>query len=107
GSIVWIDGGGALRVGPRSAGASPGPVCYGLGGTEPTLTDACAVLGYLDPQGLAGGEEPLDLPSSRKSLEGNAKQLSMQVGELAHGRYLIGGSNRCRAIRATPNERGT
>ena len=62
GSIVWIDGGGALRVGPRSAGASPGPVCYGLGGTEPTLTDACAVLGYLDPNGLAGGEVPLDLP---------------------------------------------
>ena len=106
GSIVWIDGGGALRVGPRSAGASPGPVCYGLGGTEPTLTDACAVLGYLDPQGLAGGEVPLDLPSSRKSLEGIAKQLNMKVEDLAHGVYLIAVSNMCRAIRAISTERG-
>ncbi|HXU41173.1 MAG TPA: hydantoinase/oxoprolinase family protein [Burkholderiales bacterium] len=106
GSIVWIDGGGALRVGPRSAGASPGPVCYGLGGSEPTLTDACAVLGYLDPQGLAGGEVPLDLPSSRKSLEEIAKKLALTVENLAHGVYLIAVSNMCRAIRAISTERG-
>jgi len=106
GSIVWIDGGGALRVGPRSAGASPGPVCYGLGGTEPTLTDACAVLGYLDPQGLAGGEVPLDLPSSRTALEGIAKQLGMKIEDLAHGVYRIAVSNMCRAIRAISTERG-
>ncbi|MGQ0651197.1 MAG: hydantoinase/oxoprolinase family protein [Betaproteobacteria bacterium] len=106
GSIVWIDGGGALRVGPQSAGASPGPVCYGLGGTEPTLTDACAVLGYLDPQGLAGGEVPLDLASSGKSLEGIAKKLSMSVEDLAHGVYRIAVSNMCRAIRAISTERG-
>ena len=55
GSIAWIDAGGALRVGPRSAGAAPGPACYGRGGTEPTVTDANFLLGYLDPAGLAGG----------------------------------------------------
>ncbi len=106
GSIVWIDGGGALRVGPRSAGASPGPVCYGMGGTEPTLTDACAVLGYLDPEGLAGGEVSLDLVSSEKSLEGIAKQLEMKIEDLAHGVYRIAVSNMCRAIRAISTERG-
>ena len=56
GSIAWIDTGGLLRVGPRSAGARPGPACYGTGGTEPTITDANVVLGYLDPERLAGGE---------------------------------------------------
>src|SRR6266850_1686947 len=106
GSIVWIDGGGALRVGPRSAGASPGPVCYGLGGTEPTLTDACAVLGYLDPQGLAGGEVPLDLDSSLSALQPIADKLKMRLPELAHGVYLIAVSNMCRAIRAISTERG-
>jgi N-methylhydantoinase A len=106
GSIVWIDGGGALRVGPRSAGASPGPVCYGLGGTEPTLTDACAVLGYLDPQGLAGGEVPLDLDSSLSALQPIADVVKMRVPELAHGVYLIAVSNMCRAIRAISTERG-
>ena len=106
GSIVWIDGGGALRVGPRSAGASPGPVCYGLGGTEPTLTDACAVLGYLDPKGLAGGEVALDLAASAKSLETMAKQLNLKSEDLAHGVYLIAVSNMTRAIRAISTERG-
>ena len=55
GSIVWIDRGGALRVGPRSAGAMPGPACYDTGGTEPTVTDANVVLGYVNPRRLAGG----------------------------------------------------
>src|SRR5271169_220548 len=55
GSIAWLDPGGALRVGPRSAGAVPGPACYGRGGTEPTVTDANLLLGYLDVRGLAGG----------------------------------------------------
>src|SRR5205809_1928486 len=55
GSLVWIDAGGALQVGPRSAGASPGPLCYDLGGTEPTITDANVILGYLNPTRLAGG----------------------------------------------------
>src|SRR5206468_8377953 len=55
GSVAWVDAGGALRVGPQSAGAVPGPACYGRGGTEPTVTDANLLLGYLDPAGLAGG----------------------------------------------------
>ena len=60
GSIAWVDEGGALRVGPRSAGADPGPACYGLGGSQPTVTDADLVLGYLDPAAFAGGSLPLD-----------------------------------------------
>src|SRR5947207_4659168 len=55
GSIIWIDPGGAMQVGPQSAGANPGPVCYGLGGTEPTITDANVVLGYINPEYLVGG----------------------------------------------------
>ena len=60
GSIAWIDGGGALQVGPRSAGAHPGPVCYGKGGTAPTVTDANLILGYLNPDTLVGGDLALD-----------------------------------------------
>src|SRR5256885_2826809 len=59
GSIAWVDSGGALRVGPRSAGAVPGPVCYGAGGTEPTVTDAHVVLGYLAPEAFLGGRRTL------------------------------------------------
>ena len=60
GSLLWLDAGGALQVGPESAGAAPGPACYGRGGTAPTLTDANVVLGYLNPTALAGGAVPLD-----------------------------------------------
>ncbi|GIT47335.1 MAG: hypothetical protein Ct9H300mP13_1310 [Gammaproteobacteria bacterium] len=60
GSVVWLDAGGAMQIGPRSAGASPGPVCYGLGGSEPTVTDANVVLGYLNPDYLVGGELKID-----------------------------------------------
>ena len=67
GSIAWVDGTGALRVGPRSAGADPGPACYGRGGTEPTVTDANLVLGYLDPAGLADGVH-LDVAAAEKAL---------------------------------------
>jgi N-methylhydantoinase A len=67
GSIAWVDGTGVLRVGPRSAGADPGPVCYGRGGTEPTVTDANLILGYLDPAGLADGVT-LDVSAAEKAL---------------------------------------
>src|SRR5947208_9337200 len=60
GSIAWVDRAGALRVGPRSAGADPGPVCYARGGTEPTVTDANLLLGYLDKGSLLDGELPID-----------------------------------------------
>ena len=65
GSIVWIDPGGLLRVGPRSAGADPGPACYGRGGTEPTVTDAAVVLGWIDPDYFLGGRLPLDADAAR------------------------------------------
>ena len=68
GSIAWIDPGGLLRVGPQSAGADPGPACYGRGGTEPTVTDAAVVLGYLDPDYfLGGGCRSTPTPRARRS----------------------------------------
>jgi N-methylhydantoinase A len=69
GSIAWIDPGGSLRVGPRSAGAEPGPACYGRGGEDPTVTDADLVLGYLNPRGLLGGELPVHLDRARAAIE--------------------------------------
>ena len=67
GSIVWRDAGGALQVGPRSAGASPGPLCYDLGGVEPTVTDANVILGYLNPTALAGGAVKLERHARTRS----------------------------------------
>jgi N-methylhydantoinase A len=69
GSIAWVDEGGLLHVGPQSAGAEPGAVCYGRGGTLPTVTDACAVLGYLDPDYFLGGEMPLDVAAAARAME--------------------------------------
>ncbi len=66
GSIAWIDGGGLLRVGPDSAGADPGPACYGRGGTQPTVTDAACVLGYLDPERFLGGAMRLDEQAAQR-----------------------------------------
>ena len=68
GSIARVDDGGILHVGPQSAGAEPGPVCYGSVGTVPTLTDACLVLGYLDPKYFLGGKMKLDTSSAEVSL---------------------------------------
>src|SRR5258706_13005566 len=68
GSIAWIDPGGALRVGPESAGAEPGPVCYGQGGAQPTLTDADLGLGYLNPVALLGGRLPGHLDRARGAI---------------------------------------
>ena len=69
GSIAWIDGGGFLNVGPQSAGADPGPACYGRGGTQPTVTDADLVCGYLNPDYFLGGTQRLDVAASRAALE--------------------------------------
>jgi N-methylhydantoinase A len=107
GSIVWIDAGGALQIGPHSAGARPGPVCYGIGGTEPTLTDANVVLGYINPDHLVGGAVELDAAKARSVIEGNiARPLGMRVEDAAWGAYLIAGSNMIRAIKAVSSERG-
>jgi N-methylhydantoinase A len=68
GSIAWLDPAGVLKVGPKSAGAQPGPVCYGRGGTEPTLTDAYVTLGIIDPTRFLGGQMPLDAPAAKAAL---------------------------------------
>ncbi|MBM3522346.1 MAG: hydantoinase/oxoprolinase family protein, partial [Alphaproteobacteria bacterium] len=75
GSIVWVDKQGVLKVGPQSAGASPGPVCYGKGGTEPTVTDCYLLTGYIDPAHFLGGRMKLDAAASKRALEGIAKRL--------------------------------
>jgi len=107
GSLVWIDPGGALQVGPRSAGASPGPLCYDLGGTEPTITDANVILGYLNPTRLAGGAVKLNAARAHDVFEEKvARPLGMPLVEAAHGAHLIAASNMMRAIRAVSSERG-
>ena len=107
GSLVWIEPGGALQVGPRSAGASPGPLCYDLGGTEPTITDANVILGYLNPTRLAGGTVKLNAARAHEVFEEKvARPLGMPLVEAAHGAHLIAASNMMRAIRAVSSERG-
>jgi N-methylhydantoinase A len=107
GSIVWRDAGGALQVGPRSAGASPGPLCYDLGGTEPTVTDANVILGYLNPTALAGGAVKLNAARSHEIFqEGVATPLGLPLADAAYGAHLIAASNMMRAIRAVSSERG-
>jgi N-methylhydantoinase A len=107
GSVIWIDAGGALQVGPQSAGASPGPVCYDIGGTEPTLTDANVVLGYLNPTHLVGGALKLNSAKSRSVIEERiAWPLGMSLEAAAYGAYRIAGSNMIRAIKAVSSERG-
>lgn len=107
GSIAWLDTGGALRVGPRSAGAAPGPACYGLGGTEPTVTDAYAVLGYLNPSAIAGGVRPIDPALAQTAVRRQiAEPAGLSVEEAAHGIFAVATSNMIRAIRAVTVERG-
>jgi N-methylhydantoinase A len=107
GSLVWIDPGGALQVGPRSAGASPGPLCYDQGGSEPTVTDANLILGYLNPGQLAGGAVKLNAPRARQVFEDKvARPLGLPLAEAAYGAHLIAASNMMRAIRAVSSERG-
>src|SRR5215467_8046226 len=107
GSHIWIDAGGALQVGPHSAGASPGPVCYDQGGDVPTVTDANVLLGYINPQHLVGGALKLNADRARTVFsETIAKPLQMTVEDAAHGAHQIAASNMIRAIRAVSSERG-
>jgi N-methylhydantoinase A len=86
GSIAWIDSGGALNVGPHSAGADPGPICYGTGGTEPTVTDAAVVSGLLNPSRFLGGDMRLDVQAARSGIkESIADRLNVSVTEAATG----------------------
>ena len=107
GSIVWVDRGGALKVGPQSAGAVPGPVCYGMGGEEPTVTDANVVLGFLNPRYLAGGAVGLKPELSRAALEEKvATPLGTGLLEAAYGVHTVANVTMIRAIRAVSTYRG-
>ncbi|MBN8959060.1 MAG: hydantoinase/oxoprolinase family protein [Rhizobiales bacterium] len=107
GSHVWIDAGGALQIGPESAGASPGPVCYDAGGEIPTVTDANVVLGYINPQHLVGGALKLNAAKARDVFETKvAKPLGMTTEKAAYGAHQIAASNMIRAIKAVSTERG-
>ena len=107
GSIAWVDSGGALRVGPQSAGADPGPVCYGLGGEQPTITDANLVLGRLDPAYFAGGEMSLNLDAAREAIRTQcAEPLGLSVEEAAHGIVEIANTAMVNALRLVSVQRG-
>jgi N-methylhydantoinase A len=107
GSHVWIDAGGALQIGPESAGASPGPVCYDQGGTVPTVTDANVLLGYINPAHLVGGALKLNAAKARAVFaEAIAVPLKMSPEDAAYGAHQIAASNMIRAIRAVSSERG-
>ncbi len=105
GSIAWIGPDGGLRVGPRSAGADPGPICYGKGGSEPTLTDANLVLGRIPPH-LLGGEVPLDVEAARRGLEPLAARLGLDVLRLAAGILELANWNQANAIRQITVKQG-
>lgn len=107
GSIAWIDSGGALRVGPESAGAEPGPVCYNKGGTEPTVSDANAILGRLNPDAILGGRMKMNLEEARKVMkEKIAKPLELSVEEAAEGILKVVNANMVRGIRVVSVEKG-
>ncbi len=106
GSIARVDSLGLLKVGPESAGADPGPVCYRQGGTEPTVTDADLVLGYLDPKYFLGGKMPLDLEGARKAVGRLGAKLNMTVEQAAWGIHQIVNENMANAARAHLGERG-
>src|SRR6202034_3440707 len=101
GSICRLDSAGAPKVGPQSAGADPGRVCYCRGGTAPTITDCSLVLGYLDPEGLAGGSIRLDLEATRTAIDRDlAGPLRCSVEAAAHGMLRLASATMMRAIRA-------
>jgi N-methylhydantoinase A len=106
GSIGWRDAGGALRVGPRSAGADPGPACYGRGGTEPTVTDANLLLGYLDPDSPLAGGVTLDREAAEEAVARLAEELGLGTLETAAGIARVAGTEMARAVRVMTVERG-
>jgi N-methylhydantoinase A len=107
GSICRLDAAGGPKVGPESAGAEPGPVCYGRGGTAPTITDCNLVLGYLDPGGLAGGAMKLDVAAAQAAIERDlARPMGCSVEQAASGMLRLAAASMMRAIRAVSVERG-
>jgi N-methylhydantoinase A len=107
GSIAWVNSGGLLAVGPKSAGAEPGPACYGRGGTRPTVTDAQVVLGYLDAASFSGGELEFDGEASKRAIETDiARPLGMELIEAASGIYQIVNANMAAALGVVSVQRG-
>ena len=107
GSIGWLDEGGLLRMGPQSAGADPGPACYGKGGTLPTTTDANVVLGYLDPAFFAGGRMKLDAAAARAAIDEHvARPMGLSVEEAAAGMYRVACNNMAQGVREVTIKRG-
>lgn len=99
GSIISVDQAGLVRVGPKSAGADPGPACYGNGGTLPTVTDAALILGYFDPKGFVGGTLTLDAERARDAIRPVAEQMGTSVERAARGALIIATQNIVSAIR--------
>lgn len=107
GTIAWVDRGGVLQMGPQSAGADPGPVCYGKGGTEPTLTDANVVLGRLNPGHLLGGQLPIDRDRAFKAIEEKIAQLlGLDTYTAARGMVEVLNQNIANAIRKITVQKG-
>jgi len=107
GSIAWIDPGGAMRVGPRSAGAEPGPACYGRGGDEPTVTDANLILGRLNPKTFLGGRLGLDIDKARHAIfERLASPLGMSAEEAAEGIVRVVNAGMIKGIRVVSVAKG-
>lgn len=107
GSIAWVDTGGALRVGPRSAGADPGPICYGRGGTKPTTTDAHLLLGRIDPEGFLPEDREVTIEDVREGFERElCDDLGMAPEEAAQGVLDVSNANMGRALRVVSVERG-
>ena len=107
GSVLSIDAGGGIAIGPESAGAKPGPACYGLGGVLPTVADADLILGYINPRYLCGDTYPLDIEAARKAIgQTIAPKLGINEVEAAFGVYQLANARMMRAIRAVSSERG-
>ena len=106
GSIAWVDDGGMLRVGPQSAGADPGPACYGKGGTEPTTTDAHIVIGTIRPGAFLGGRMELDAEAARRVFAALAERFSLGIEQAAASALQLADANIVRAIQLVSTERG-
>ena len=107
GSIAWIDSGGVLKVGPESAGADPGPACYGMGGDRPTVTDANLLLGRLNPDYFLGGDMPIDVEAARRVIRTRlAEPLGMDILEVAEGIVRVVNAAMVKGIRFVSVERG-
>ena len=106
GSVAWVDGGGALKVGPRSAGAVPGPACYGRGGTEPTVTDACLVLGWLDGARPLADDVRLDRALAERALDPHARATGRDVAGAAAGVVEVATAVMARALKRVSVARG-